>query len=271
MLRSLACLVSVIIGYSSNEKGSIHAVLSQALLFSDDVVVSYASRLLDGSLEDTQHIQSLKAKYPQVRFVEYVIDFSLNMSKQLGVHIRPTAFWHNLARWTAVQNLKNKEWVFVLDSDEVADGKGVKKWLRKALPQLVEADCYKMANYWYFKKPIFRATTQESSVLLVHHKQITKANVFGDAERDHIVDASKCTLHDLMADFDGTVLWHHFSWVRSKSGMKHKLRYWAHANDKFQNVDVEQMVDAVFNDNNVNDFVHKYNYITVNNTFGIQV
>ncbi len=270
-VRTLTCLVSVIISYSSNEKASIHAVISQALKFSEDIVVSYGSHLLDGTREDTQHIQDLAEKYPKVNFVEFQIDFSLDLSKQPGVQSRPTAYWHNLARWTGVQNLKKKQWVFILDADEVADGKLVKTWLQNTVPHLNQADCYKMANFWYFKKPIFQATTLESSVLLVHFRILTKASIFGDWERTHIIEMSKCIVHDAVKDFDGEVLWHHYSWVRSRSRMEHKLRHWAHADDTFKSVDAKQLVDTIFKDDQVNDVVHGYQYTVVNNTFDIQV
>lgn len=53
--------------------------------------------------------------------------------------------------------------------------------------------------------------------------------------------------------------------------MTHKLKHWGHADDRFKNVDVEQIVDDIFKDDNVNDIVHRYQYRMVENIFGIQV
>lgn len=104
--RKIACLVSVIISYSSNEKGTILPILSQSTMFSDDIVVSFGSHLLNGSAEDLHHIATLIKRFPDVRFAEYQVDFSVNLSEQAGVQNRPKAYWHNLARWNGVQKLR---------------------------------------------------------------------------------------------------------------------------------------------------------------------
>lgn len=58
-LRRIACFMSVIISYSSNEKVTILPILSQSSLFSDDIVVSFGSHLMNGTAEDKQHIAEL--------------------------------------------------------------------------------------------------------------------------------------------------------------------------------------------------------------------
>ena len=269
--RTLTCLVSVILNYSSNEKASIEAVLSQSLKFSDDIVVSYGSHLLDGSPEDMQHIQQLSYKFPKVRFSQYEVNLALDLSSKPGVVARPTAYWHNLARWTGVQHLKCREWVFIYDADEVPNGDLVRNWLHDALPRLQTDSCYKIASHWYFKKPTFQATTMEEAALLIHKSLLTKETIFGDWERTHIIEASHCTLHGNIKDFNGLVLWHHYSWVRSRDRLEHKLRHWAHADDIYAGADVTEMMETIFRDDNVNDIVHNYDYVTVNNTFDIQI
>lgn len=106
------CQVSVIVHYSSIEQASIEAILSQSSKFSDDVVVSYGSHLLDGSPEDLQHIHELSYKHPNVRFTRYEVDVDLDLSHQPGVVSRPTAYWHNLGRWTGTQHVRCEEWEF---------------------------------------------------------------------------------------------------------------------------------------------------------------
>ena len=268
--RRLTCFISIIINYSSNEKAFIDPVLSESLKFAQDIVVSYGSHLLDGTPEDKLHLNNLKSVYPTVTFVEYEVEFSLNLSQQAGIESRPTAYWPNVARWTAVKNLRCKQWVFVIDTDEIPDGKLVRKWSRAAVPHLIDTDCYKISNFWYFKKPTYQATTYEDSPVLIHYKHLTEANVFGDWERQSIVDSSGCTLHGHTRDNDGSVLWHHFSWVRSKAGLRHKVTHWSHA-DEFEKVDVTALLETIFQDDNVNDVIHGYEYTIVNNTFGIQL
>ncbi len=49
------------------------------------------------------------------------------------------------------------------------------------------------------------------------------------------------------------------------------MKHWGHADDRFKFVSVEKIVEEVFRDDNVNDFVHQYRYRLVDNVFGIQV
>ena len=270
-LSGVSLLVSVVVSYSSNEKATIDPLLTECLKFANDVVVSYGSHLLDGCSEDKHHMAGLALAYPKVKFVEYPMDLSQNLSVQLGVQHRPTAYWHNLARWTAIQHLRNKQWVFVLDADEIPSGHLMNTWFQKAVHRLDENCCYKMANYWYFKKPQYQATTLEDSVLMIHHKHLTQDNIFGDDERDYVIAACQCLLQHSVKDFNGSVLWHHYSWVRSKKAMEHKIKHWAHADDLFKNSDATGMVDRIFQDDKVNDVVHHYDYLVVSNFFNIKL
>lgn len=260
---------SVIINYCSNESIFINPLLNECSKFSDDIIVSYGSHLYDGSLEDAQHITDLKTRYPFVTFVEYPVDINLPITARKGAVHRPTAYFHNLARYTATQALKNKEWVFIIDADEIPDGQEVASWLSQV--QLDPRVAYKIANYWYFKDPKFRAKTLEDSVLLMHSKYLTENNIFGDFERDHLIRVSGCALDRQTKSQKNTPMFHHFSWVRTKEGLKHKVKNWAHANDIFKGINVDALVDRIYQDDKPNDIVHQYEYDIVPNIFNIQV
>jgi hypothetical protein len=262
-------MASVIINYCSNERIFIDAILIECLKFSDDIVVSYGSHLYDGIQEDITHINEYKIKYPTIQFVEYNVDLTLNLNKQKGVVNRPTAYWHNLARFTGVKALKNKEWVFVIDCDEIPEGDNVKIWLVNALPLLKEEECYKIANYWYFKDPTNQSTTLEDSVLLIHYKHLTEDNIFGDWERDHLIPSSKCKLLRQVVGIDRKPMFHHYSWYRTKEGLKHKLITWGHSNDIFKDIDIDKVIEYIYHNDEVNDILHGYTYNKVVNIFKI--
>jgi hypothetical protein len=254
--------VSVVINYCSNEKCFIDAILTQCMIFSDDIVVSYGDKLYDNTPEDLDHINTLKNKYSDVKFVMYNVDLSLDLSK----YKRPTAYWHNLARWTGVQALNNNDWVFILDADEIPEGRLVKLWLEKVNLKINE--CYKLACFWYFKDPTFRANMLEDSILLIHHKYLTKENLFDDFERDDLIKNSKCDLQRQVKGQDNAILFHHQSWVRSKRNLEHKLRNWGHASELG---DVDKLVNYIFKDDNVNDIIHNYTYVKVYNKYNIKL
>jgi hypothetical protein len=258
--------MSVVINYCSNEEIFLDAVLSECQKFSDDIVVSYGSHLYNGTPESKEPILEYKAKYPNVQFVEYSVNIGLDNKDRIGVINRPTAYWHNLARWTGIQSLKNNEWVFLIDCDEIPEGDKLNVFL-KTFP-FDETKCYKFATYWYFKHPSNQATQYEDSVLCVHKKHLIKETIFGDWERDYTIRKSGLKL-ERMIMYDSKPLFHHYSWVRTKESLRHKISSWAHSNDIFKNADVNSIISFIYKDENVNDIVHKYNYNKVENKFNI--
>lgn len=264
-------MVSVIISYCSNERIFIDAVIQECLKFSTDIVVAYGNHLYDGTPEDMDHIREKKKLYPSVKWVCYEVDVSSNVLCKKGVFKRPTAYWHNLARWTGAQALTQKGWVFVIDADEIPDGNLVKDWLDVSEDAFNLQECFKCANYWYFKSPTNQAQTLEDSVLLIHSKYLTEENIFGDNERDYLIPASGCALNRETRGLHGAVMFHHFSWVRPKNELIHKLKSWGHANDIFKNVDVDKLIAYIYKDDNVNDIVHGYQYTKVPNRFNLNV
>lgn len=257
--------IATIINYCSNEEHFIDACISQASFYSDMIVVSYGSHLYNGIKENSSHIKILKTRYPFVKFVEYPVNIEIDLKKQKGVVNRPYAYWHNLARWYGFKEVPQNFWVLFLDVDEVPDGLRFREWWRAHTPQ--EDMAFKLANYWYFKKPIFQAQTWEDTPALVHARKINEDNIFGDRERDHTVYSHGLKLNRYVLGNDFKPLIHHFSWVRSPEQMLFKLKNWGHQTD-FANHD--GMVAHIFRDDGVNDIVHGYQYSIVPNKFEIR-
>ena len=265
--------IGVTINACSMEKAFLPVLLSECLKFSNDVVVSYGDKLYNGELEDLSYIEQNKTTFPNIKFVSYCVDIHSKHETRLGVNKRPTAYWHNLARYTASQALDEKtDWVFIIDADEVPEGDLVADWINNT--KLEANECYKMANYWYFKYPILRSLTFEDSVLLMHKSHLTKENMFGDLERDFLIPSSKTILKRLVMGKNKLPIWHHFSFVRSRDNLKKKLESWAHRDDvKF---DVDELLNKVYkcgsdDDSAVYDFIHGYKYKKVLNQFNIDI
>lgn len=262
--------VGVIINFCSNEQCFLKPLLEQCSLFANEIVVSYGDMLYNGEKEDLSFIKSFKTEFTHVKFVEYKVDLTKPKDEMKGVLHRPIAYWHNLARFTAVNALSSYvDWVFVIDADEIPEGLKVKEWLDCVA--LDPGCCYKIATYWYFKLPIYQAKTYEDSILLIHTKHLTADNIFGDFERDFTIQNSSTVLQRMNMGLDGKPLWSHYSWCRTKDGIRKKVTSWAHANDIFKGVNVDDIVNYMFKDNGVNDFVHRYDYEVVENRFGIQL
>ena len=258
--------ISVIINYCSNEKAFLDACIEECAKFSNEIIVSYGSKLYSGVDEDYTHIKQKQAKYPFVQFVQYEVDTSIDLNAQKGVMQRPHAYWHNLARWEGVKNLSKNVWALFLDVDEIPDGNRFKYWANNH--QLDEFFCFKIANYWYFKNVINQAQTWEDTAVLIHSRHLTEENIFGDRERDHSVYNSKTKVHRYILGNDFQPLIHHYSWVRTPEQMLFKLKNWGHQTD-FNNH--EAMVNHIFRNGDVNDIVHNYEYISTENIFSIKI
>ena len=260
-------MVGIIISYCSLESIFIEPLIKECLKFSENIVVSYANCLYDGTPEDETSISALKRKFPAVKFVKYKVTKG---ERKKGVVNRPTSFLHNEARWTAMRALQPCSWVFVIDSDEIPEGYRVGKWLKQV--KLDDNCCYKLGCYYYFRSATLRARQTEDSILLMHAKYLTEDNIYHDDERDGLIRNSRCRLiRDVRGD-DGLPMWHHFSHVRTREGLLKKYMCWGHRDDMFQKVDVKKIVDLIYSDDGlVHDVVHGYTYDVVEDTFKIGV
>lgn len=267
--------LSIVISYCSNEACFLEALLRECLKCSDDIIVSYGSHLYNGVEEDKETL----------RYCQYVFDTFVSAGKLrfvcypvgkehydgFGVVNRPTAYWHNVARWTGIQAIHQKDnWVLLIDADEIPNGDIFDEWFQYMEENnvLKRNETYKMANYWYFKHPKNRARVLEDSVLLMHISHLTKVNVFHDWERDGLIAMSKTKLLRQTKSLDDEVMFHHYSWVRTREGLTHKIMNWGHANEYG---DPKAVIEKIFSTDGVNDVIKNYTYDTVENEFNIQI
>ena len=95
-------MIGVIINFCSNEKQFLDPLISECSLFADEIVISYADKLYNGDKENLDFLDQYQNK-ENVKFVQYQVDLTMPYTKMKGVQHRPTAYWHNLARFTAVK------------------------------------------------------------------------------------------------------------------------------------------------------------------------
>lgn len=259
----------IFINYCSTERAFIRPLLEQCaeITAPENVYVSIGSHFYRTfEPEDTEHITELATTHPSVNFVIYEVSAAAGASNPLK-H-RPHAYWHNIARIAAWRRFRDRElrdaWVIFLDADEIPEGAAFREWF--ASQRLFPDVAYRFANYWYFRDPTFRATSQEYSPVMLHSSQITTARLMDDMERTGYTDGHP---HAIMAS---PTMFHHFSWVRTKSDMIRKVTTWGHCADRADWVaKVTAEFERSFDPDRDTDFVHGYSYKLVPNIFNIQL
>ena len=248
--------LAVAVSYCSNERPFVRALLRNALLFADVVVVAVGSHLYTGEPEDEAHLAVLELEFPQVVFVRYDVPSAMLP--------RPVEL-HNAARKAAVRAVLRDLgaepcWFLLLDGDEVPDGPAAAAWWRATGDALLPGAAYKMANFWYFLDPCLVADVTEDSVLLVHSSRLTDAALSHARERDGVLihHGEDLRVFRQVRGLDGRTLFHHYSWVREdRSALLRKVANWGHSGDRPWSALLTEHMDAYEGGRwPVRDFVH---------------
>lgn len=240
--------ISTIINYCSNEKRFIDQCINSVLDFSTDVIVPVSTHFFDGTPENIESLQEDQKRNPEAKFLIY--------NWQEG---KPARYWHNYSRLIAATHIKdNCDWILYIDADEIVDTSLFKKFI----PQISlkpDINSYKLANYWYFRQPNYRANQTEDSAVLVRAAYATKINLddYGrEREQFEYYNTPRMTM------VDNTPMIHHYSWVRTKEEMLNKVRTWGHNKDKDWNSLVEEEFSRDFNGS---CFINNYSFTILEN------
>jgi len=255
--------IGTIVNFCTNESRFISACLKAALQFSKQVVVPVASHFFDGTPENRELLEKIYGSFSGCLFVEYpfVPD---RIPLEVFKAVRPTVFWHCLSRLVGEKMLDDQiETVLFLDADEVADGEGMGEWLDCS--NYDQHTALKMANYWYFREPIYRAETLEDSIVMAQRKALTPDLLLDNEERNAIYDSLPGPKRRMVLGTRGQPLFHHFSWVRTQEEMLKKVKTWGHRQDR----DWEGLVAKEFSGPFQGiDFIHGYQFRTVKSILG---
>jgi len=241
--------IATIINYCTNDHRFINTCISQARLFSEQVIVPISSHFYNGQLEN----QELLEKTYSNKNVDF-INYTWNSSK-------PSRYWHNYSRMIGYQNIKSDiDWVLYLDADEIVEYDEFSKFISSG--HINTHDSFDLLCYWYFRDATYRATSFESAGTLVR-RELGNINPDSNSERGQLL-RGRYWQH---ASINNVPIIHHYSWVRTKEEMLSKVKSWGHNQD---NIDWVSLVEHEFSHPfNRTDFVHHYGYDIVENKFNI--
>lgn len=228
------------------------ALLNECLKFSDDIIISAFDKLFSNIPESPTELQAFCDVAPDK--IKVVVHKFTN-----DKHPR---YFHNFARWESIAHTKH-DYIFFLDADEIPEGDIFKYLLENNM--LTDYDGIDFRCHWYFRTVRNQAIQKEICGLIIKKSVITNELMFTDLERWSFRQAlGSKYLSDVT--FEGQILMHHFSWVRSKDEMLQKVDSWGHKFDKDWISLIHEEFSRPFNGT---DFVHNYAYNIVEDRFKI--
>lgn len=258
--------IAAVINFCTNESRFLKASIEQARLFARQIVIPVCDHFFDGTPEKAEELDLIYRSFPDCTFVQYPY-MPEKIHRRVFKKISPAHFWHSLSRLLAMQYLDESiETVLFLDADEVVDGKRFRHWLDDS--DYHQHVVLKLANYWYFREPIYQAASWEDSIILVQKRALSAQLLLQESERDAIYEQLPGPKRRRVTDFHGDPMFHHFSWVRTKEEMLKKVGSWGHKMDKNWAELVENEFAAPFRGT---DFIHGYQYKTVSPVFDISL
>ena len=249
---------STVITFSSLDDPFIDACIDGVMSTSECVVCLAYETLFDGADER--------------RFLDAVI--SRNKHKAVAFKILPlpvgidspdNSFFHNYIRRRGFEVVQaSADYTMFVDGDEIADAGLLSAW--KARSRKRPASVL-FSSYWYFREAIYQSTTLETAAIMVNNSVYAKRV---PADNTELLNFHRHERQDYRFDpmerVKKPVVFHHFSWVRTKEEMLKKVKNWGHRLQE----DWVSKVDAEFSHPfNGTDFVHGYRYRTVANRFNI--
>lgn len=242
--------IATIINYCTSDYRFINKCIDAVLPFSKQVIVPIADHTFDGLPENVELVQRSIQENPNASFCYY--EWNIGNSPR---------YWHNISRMIGVQQLNDGiDWVLFLDSDEIVDTELFTKFIRSN--DFSSLDSYKIANYWYFREPIYRAKSIEDSAVLVKRNLIQI-----DPHNPHIEREQLCFNNNKRnTTQDDQAMIHHYSWVRTKEQMLKKVGSWGHKTDTDWVALIEEEFSRPFNGK---CFVNNYDFEVVENKYNL--
>lgn len=242
-----AVKLGVIINFCSNDYRFIRPAIENVSDHAQRIIVPYCERFFDGSPENEEIIQRAIKENPKAEFVAFPFEEKMRTDGNYG---------HNLARHIGYNMLKGQcNYLMFLDTDEIADKKAFNAWM--ADYDLNDFDGLTFASYWYFYSPENQAQTLEESAMIIKTAALQDAFFFHRDERKNLLVSIKGKKKKFVKGKGEQIVFHHYSWVRTREQMLKKVQSWGHKSDKDWVSLVNELFDHGFTGK---DFVHDYKY-----------
>lgn len=207
----------------------IAACISEAKSFSH-VIIPVCDHFFDGTEENYPLLERVFAAHPDCHFIEYSFDAKQGynqFSPYFPEHPYWRHEWHNTTRWIGYLFTPNSsKYILFLDCDEIVDGARFKEWLERA--DISSYTALRLSMYWYFREACYRATRCDALALLALKSALKPEHLWGPDERMGTFIALPGNKINDVRGLDGTPLFDHYSWVRTREELAKKFTTWSH-------------------------------------------
>lgn len=252
--------IATFINYCSTDYMFLKPCIQSVKSFSSEIIVAYCNRFFNGDPENWDIIAKSIEENPDAKFMQF--EFSAGKYKEDGC-------WQNRARAEAWLGLKDKDvdYFLIIDVDEIADPKF------EAFLELLHNnedfksyDSFRILGYWYFMDIKYRAQQLEPCAVLIRNKSDINFDFFEKSPGERLgLLHGKFANNACLRDSEGRVipLFHHYSWVRTRQQMLQKVKGWGHSGERDWAGLINNFFDTVNFDGTQKDFVHGYDFDTV--------
>ena len=258
---------STVILFSKLDAPFIDACIAGVLNASNKVVLVAYDRLLDGQ-EQNDFLAEVMRRNAGKNIELKVIPLAHEMVRIFPVNpklIANTRIFLNIIRKVGFDLIKDTaEYTLFIDGDEIAEPQKLLRWKNE---YRTKANSLMLANYYYFREPVYRADRLEYSPVLVRNSNL-EALYRKDPLRFLNMQYERRDYLIKPCEKIEEVFFHHYSWARTKEEMLTKVKNWGHRKQRNWQELVENEFSHEFNGK---DFIHGYNYSRVPNLFDIKL
>ncbi|OGN56691.1 MAG: hypothetical protein A3D96_06120 [Chlamydiae bacterium RIFCSPHIGHO2_12_FULL_44_59] len=242
MLYRASSGVGTVITYCTNDFRFISKCVEEAKVFSQQVVIVVCDHFFDGTPENRMLLEHTYRAHSDCQFIEFAYFRDRLYSKYHFLKPQDpdwAAYWAATSRYIGFQYLDpDIASVFFLDSDEIAEGGRVLSWLQSEVD--IQYEVMRLGSYYYALKPTLQAEHLVNLPFFVQRKRFFPLILFNGLERLGAYLSYNGPKRESVLGEDGKPLFHHYSWVRTKSECLLKGRTWSHHKEQDWNRLVEE-------------------------------
>ncbi len=253
--------IAAIISYCSNDFRFLGKCIQEAKEFAQRILVVVCDHFFNGQGENRARLEETYTLYPEIDFIEFAYDPEKIYSPYHRIGPADPdwpIYWAATARYIGYY-FTQEPWLFFLDSDEIAEGERLNKWLQKG--EHFDFVALRFACYQYGLTARERAKEVMGAALLVQRKALAPLLLLNDLER-------LGTYRSMIGEKKDFVLvqrpfFHHYSWVRTKEECLMKAESWGHSKEK----NWAEAVDRAFGGDLSGLFFQPYQFESIDSPF----